>query len=93
MRRRLASADGGVHAGDFVGDVAVDDRPRAVAVVERLAVAGEDVDDDRLARAQLAVAEVVAVGAGADRRRRSPADWRSRGRSANGRWPPAPVRR
>ena len=50
----LGSHDGRVHLGEFVGYSAVDCRPRAVAVVERFAVAREDVDDHRLFRFQFA---------------------------------------
>ena len=60
----LGTTDRGVHAADLVGHVAVYDGPRAVAVVQRGAVAGKDVDDHRLTRTQRARAQVMAIAAG-----------------------------
>jgi hypothetical protein len=53
-----------MHPHDLVGDLSVNDGPRAVAVIERLTVAGENVDDDRLAGPQRSRTMIVAVGAG-----------------------------
>ncbi len=68
----LGVADHGMHPGHFVGNVAMHDGARAIAVVQRGFVPREDIDDHRLAGPQLAVPDVVAIGpdrsAGNDRR-------------------------
>jgi len=60
-RGGLGGYHGGVHAAQFVGDLAVDRGARTIAVVQRRAIAREDIDNHRLFGSQLARTQVVTI--------------------------------
>lgn len=53
-------ADGGVHFNDLVGDVAMDDGPRAIAAIVSFLAGRIDIDDDRFTSSEIAVPMVMA---------------------------------
>ena len=58
----FGQANGGVHADDFIGDVAIHDSAGAIAMIAAVAVEGENVDNDWLAGAEFSGAVMVAIG-------------------------------
>ena len=53
--------DRGVHADDFIGNIAMHDGAGAVAIIACPAVFREDVHDDRLARPEFSGTQIMTV--------------------------------